>query len=94
MSESSLCLPVPVAMDSPLRSSGPPTFIRDGSIVLDRDFTVCREGDKLNDKAAQILRQFGHKSSRLVSERNKNVLFWFLPNSDRFELAGRGLFKK
>ncbi|KAK2953127.1 hypothetical protein BLNAU_11913 [Blattamonas nauphoetae] len=55
MSESSLCSPVPVAMDSLLRSYGPPTFIRDGSIFLDRDFTVCREGDKLNDKAAQIL---------------------------------------
>ncbi|KAK2956254.1 putative Ribosome assembly factor mrt4 [Blattamonas nauphoetae] len=75
--ESALYSPVPVAMDSLLRSYGLPTFIRDGSIVLDRDFTVCKEGDKLSDKAAQILRQFGHKLSRsevhLVGVWNKDT---------------------
>lgn len=49
------------AMEPQLRKLGLPTTLQKGTITLQDDFVVCKEGDVLNSEQARILKLFGNE---------------------------------
>lgn len=51
------------AMEPQLRGLGMPTSLKRGIINLDKEYTVCKTGDKLSSEQARILKLLGHKQA-------------------------------
>ncbi|KHJ45380.1 ribosomal protein L10 [Trichuris suis] len=64
---------IPFNMEPYLRKLGLPVVLRKGVVVLERDHTVCKEGDKLTPEQAKILEIFGEK---LATFRLHLLLLW------------------
>ena len=41
-----------------------PTELKKGIVNLTKEFTVCKEGDKLSSEQARILKLLGHKQAK------------------------------
>lgn len=41
-----------------------PTELKKGIVNLTKEFTVCKEGDKLTSEQARILKLLGHKQAK------------------------------
>lgn len=52
-------VPLAHSLESTLRQLGMPTRLVKGKIMLSDPYTVCKKGDVLNSKQAQLLKQFG-----------------------------------
>ena len=52
-------VPLPVAMEPTVRKWALPTRLDKGRVVLDGDYTVCRQGDLLNGHQTALLKIFG-----------------------------------
>ena len=52
-------LPLPHSLEVTMRKWGMPTKLVKGKVVLDADYTVCKEGDVLNSHQTALLKQFG-----------------------------------
>ncbi|KAM0675688.1 mRNA turnover and ribosome assembly protein [Gurleya vavrai] len=50
-----------VDMDSRFRNCGVSCYVKNGKVIIDSDFTVCKKGEVLSDKKAKLLRFLGHK---------------------------------
>ena len=50
---------LPHSMEVQLRKWGMPTKLEKGRIVLNSDYTVCKEGEVLNSNQTSVLKQFG-----------------------------------
>lgn len=51
--------PLPHTLEPILRSLGIPTLLRNGYITLFNDYTVCKEGDVLDNRQTRLLKIFG-----------------------------------
>ena len=51
--------PLPHSLEPTLRQLGMPTRLQKGIIILDAEYTVCKEGDLLDSKQTRLLKQFG-----------------------------------
>ena len=54
---------LPHTMLEMLRKLGMPVELQKGTLVLIRDFTMCRKGEVLSPEQAKLLKIFGHKLS-------------------------------
>ena len=52
------------AIEPQLRLLGMPTELKKGIVNLTKEFTVCKEGDKLSSEQARILKLLGHKQAK------------------------------
>ena len=52
------------AIEPQLRLLGMPTELKKGIVNLTKEFTVCKEGDKLTSEQARILKLLGHKQAK------------------------------
>lgn len=52
-------VPLAHSLESTVRSLGMPTKLVQGKVHLDQPYTVCRQGQKLDSKQANLLKQFG-----------------------------------
>ncbi|KAJ3335535.1 mRNA turnover 4 [Gonapodya sp. JEL0774] len=52
-----LSLPIPSNLEAHLRKLGMPTRLVNGQVVLDREYTVCTEGEPVTPEGAQVLQQ-------------------------------------
>lgn len=52
------------AIEPQLRQLGMPTELKKGIVNLTKEFTVCKEGDKLTSEQARILKLLGHKQAK------------------------------
>lgn len=50
---------VPASMETQLRGWEMPTHLEKGKVVLDVEYTVCKEGDVLNSNQTALLKSFG-----------------------------------
>lgn len=50
---------MPHSLETMLRKWGMPTRLVNGKIVLDTEYTVCKEGEVLNSHQTALLKQFG-----------------------------------
>ncbi|KAJ1729404.1 mRNA turnover and ribosome assembly protein [Coemansia biformis] len=53
--------PFPNNMEPQLRDLGMPTLLKQGKIVLNSDYVICEEGDKLTPQQAHLLKHFWEK---------------------------------
>lgn len=53
-------VPMAHSLESTLRQLGMPTRLVKGKVVLTEPFKVCKKGESLNSKQAQLLKQFGY----------------------------------
>ncbi|KAJ2713849.1 mRNA turnover and ribosome assembly protein [Coemansia spiralis] len=53
--------PFPNNMEPQLRALGMPTLLKQGKIILDSDYVVCKRGDKLTPQQAHLLKHFWEK---------------------------------
>lgn len=52
-------VPLAHSLESTVRALGMPTKLVQGKVHLDQPYTVCKEGQKLDSKQANLLKQFG-----------------------------------
>lgn len=52
-------VPMAHSLESAVRQLGMPTRLKAGKVVLDGKYTLCKEGQTLNSKQTQLLKQFG-----------------------------------
>ncbi|KAF2112924.1 mRNA turnover protein-like protein 4 [Lophiotrema nucula] len=52
-------VPLPHSLEVTLRKWGMPTRLVKGKVMLDGDYTVCKEGETLNSHQTALLKQFG-----------------------------------
>jgi mRNA turnover protein 4 len=52
-------LPLPHSVEPTLRKWGMPTRLVKGSVMLEDEYTVCREGEVLNSNQTALLKMFG-----------------------------------
>lgn len=52
-------VPLPHSLEVTIRKWGMPTKLHQGKVMLDGDYTVCREGQTLNSHQTALLKQFG-----------------------------------
>lgn len=52
-------VPLAHSLESTVRSLGMPTKLVQGKVHLDQPYTVCKKGQKLDSKQANLLKQFG-----------------------------------
>lgn len=55
--------PLPHSMETTVRALGMPTKLNKGKVWLDQDYVVCREGEKLDQKQAALLKVFGRETA-------------------------------
>ena len=55
---------VPSTMIEQLRRCGLPVTLKTGTIHVDCDYTICKEGDTLTPEQCQLLKQFDHKLAK------------------------------
>ena len=53
--------PLPHSMEAFVRKLGLPTSLKNGVVVLERETTICREGEPLTSDQAHLLKLFGMK---------------------------------
>lgn len=51
--------PLPHSLEVTLRKWGMPTKLVKGKVMLDSDYTVCKEGETLNSHQTALLKMFG-----------------------------------
>ncbi|KAK9239293.1 ribosomal protein L10-domain-containing protein [Lipomyces kononenkoae] len=67
-------LPLPHSLESTLRVQlGVPTSLRNGKIMIDNDFEVCKEGSVLDAKQTRLLKLFGVACAEF---RVRLVAYW------------------
>ena len=54
----------PPSMIDQLRNCGLPVTLKQGTIHVDVEYTVCKEGDTLTPEQCQLLKHFDHKLAR------------------------------
>ena len=52
-------VPLPHSLEVTVRKWGMPTRLQNGKVVLDVDYTVCKEGETLNSHQTALLKLFG-----------------------------------
>jgi len=52
-------VPVPNSQEVVLRKWGMPTRLEKGKVILDGDWTLCKEGEELNSNQTALLKLFG-----------------------------------
>lgn len=52
-------VPLAFSLETTVRDLGMPTRLVNGKVTLDRDYTVCKEGQTLDSKQTRLLKQFG-----------------------------------
>lgn len=52
-------LPLPHSLEVTVRKWGMPTKLSKGKVVLDGDYTICKEGEVLNSHQTALLKLFG-----------------------------------
>ncbi|KAF2260173.1 mRNA turnover protein-like protein 4 [Lojkania enalia] len=52
-------MPIPHSLEVTLRKWGMPTRLMKGKVMLDSDYTICKEGETLNSHQTALLKQFG-----------------------------------
>jgi mRNA turnover protein 4 len=52
-------VPLPHSVETTVRKWGMPTKLVQGKVVLDAEYTVCKEGDVLNSHQTALLKMFG-----------------------------------
>ena len=52
-------VPLPHSLEVTLRKWGMPTRLTKGKVMLDGDYTICKEGETLNSHQTALLKQFG-----------------------------------
>ncbi|KAJ2312741.1 mRNA turnover and ribosome assembly protein, partial [Coemansia sp. RSA 2705] len=65
--------PFPNNMEPTLRGLGMPTVLKQGKILLDNDYVVCEEGDKLTANQAHLLK---HLWEQMATFTVKPVAYW------------------
>ncbi|KAI8872173.1 N-terminal nucleophile aminohydrolase [Ramicandelaber brevisporus] len=71
--------PFPSNMEPQLRNLGMPTSLKVGKVVIENDYTICKEGDSLTPNQAQLLKLFCRP---LAEFRVKLLCHW---SDDKFE---------
>ncbi|KAK9319896.1 ribosomal protein L10-domain-containing protein [Lipomyces orientalis] len=67
-------IPLPHSLESTLRVQlGVPTSLKNGKIVIENDFEVCKEGDVLDAKQTRLLKLFGIACAEF---RVRLVAYW------------------
>jgi len=70
------------SMEPLLRQLGLPTILKDGIILLERDYSVCKSGDKLTPEQAKILTLFDMK----LVEFKINLIGVWISDTNAFKL--------
>ncbi|KAF2659656.1 mRNA turnover protein-like protein 4 [Lophiostoma macrostomum CBS 122681] len=52
-------VPLPHSLEVTVRKWGMPTKLSKGKVMLDADYTICKEGELLNSHQTALLKQFG-----------------------------------
>jgi mRNA turnover protein 4 len=52
-------VPLPHSLEVTVRKWGMPTILKHGKVILDADYTLCKEGETLNSHQTALLKLFG-----------------------------------
>lgn len=74
---------VPASMETQLRGWGMPTHLEKGKIVLDVEYTVCKEADVLNSHQTALLKSFG---VAMAEFRVRSTAYWSSDNGEVTEV--------
>jgi mRNA turnover protein 4 len=51
----------PPSMETQLRKLGVPSILKAGKVILNGEYTICKEGETLNHEQAKLLKMFYHE---------------------------------
>lgn len=84
-------VPMPHSLEVTVRKWGMPTKLHQGKVMLDSDYTVCREGQTLNSHQTALLKLFGVAMAEFKIEIKA---YWSASSQEVTEVAGEGAMEE
>lgn len=80
-------VPLPHSMEAQVRKWGMPTRLDKGRVMLDDDYTVCREGKTMDSNQTALLKIFGVPTAEF---RVQVLAYWSAATGEVTEVAKAG----
>jgi mRNA turnover protein 4 len=78
-------VPLPHSLEVTVRKWGMPTRLQKGKVVLDVDYTICKEGETLNSHQTALLKLFGIA----MAEFKIDILAYYSADSEKVTEVGK-----